>query len=94
MPIDELVRFKDLQRLNVAKSWAQLRHMQKHYAFPAGILLGPNTRAWSASEVKEWLASRPTEVSQQAKVRAARSIEARRANKSLPPVPPSSDKLA
>jgi predicted DNA-binding transcriptional regulator AlpA len=78
MPIDELLRFKDLQRLNVAKSWPQLRYMQKHYGFPAGILLGANTRAWSAREVKEWLEVRPTK-SSLIRERAERSVQARRA---------------
>jgi predicted DNA-binding transcriptional regulator AlpA len=78
MPIDELLRFKDLQRLNVAKSWPQLRYMQKHYGFPAGILLGANTRAWSAHEVKEWLEVRPTKSSLISE-RAERSVQARRA---------------
>ena len=50
MPIDELLRFKDLQRLNVVKSWPQLRYMQRHYGFPEGILLGENTRAWAACQ--------------------------------------------
>jgi predicted DNA-binding transcriptional regulator AlpA len=78
MPIDELLRFKDLQRLNVAKSWPQLRHMQKRYGFPAGILLGSNTRAWHAQKVKEWLEARPTE-SSLIRERAERSVRAKRA---------------
>ena len=53
MPIDELLRFKDLQRLNVAKSWPQLRYMQKHYEFPAGILLGPHPGRYVMHETYE-----------------------------------------
>lgn len=26
-------------------------------AFPAGVMLGPNTRAWREDEVKQWLAN-------------------------------------
>jgi predicted DNA-binding transcriptional regulator AlpA len=78
MPVDQLLRFRDLQRLNVAKSWPQLRYMQKHYGFPAGILLGSNTRAWQAHKVKEWLEARPTE-SSLIRERAERSVQAKRA---------------
>jgi hypothetical protein len=41
-------------------------------------LLGPSTRVWTAKEVNEWLASRPTEQSRQTRERVARSVEARR----------------
>jgi predicted DNA-binding transcriptional regulator AlpA len=83
MPIDELLRFKDLQRLNVAKSWPQLRHMQKYYGFPIGILLGANTRAWPTSKVKEWLEARPTE-SSLIRERAQSSVRAKRAKHTIP----------
>jgi hypothetical protein len=46
MPIDELLRFKDLRRLGVVSSWPQLRYMQENYGFPTGLLLGANSRAW------------------------------------------------
>jgi predicted DNA-binding transcriptional regulator AlpA len=78
MPIDELLRFKDLQRLNVVKSWPQLRYMQRHYGFPEGILLGENTRAWTSSKVQEWLEARPT-VSTLIRDRAEKSVRARSA---------------
>jgi predicted DNA-binding transcriptional regulator AlpA len=77
MPVDELLRFKDLQRHNVAKSWPQLRYMQKHYGFPVGILLGANTRAWSVQEVKKWLETRPTD-SLLIRERAESSVRAKR----------------
>jgi predicted DNA-binding transcriptional regulator AlpA len=78
MSIDEFLRFKDLQRLNVVKSWPQLRYMQDQYGFPEGKLLGANTRAWPSSEVKEWLDSRPT-ASSLIKQRAEKSVLAKRA---------------
>jgi predicted DNA-binding transcriptional regulator AlpA len=78
MPIDELLRFKDLQRLNIVKSWPQLRYMQRHYGFPEGILLGENTRAWAASKVQQWLEARPS-VSPLIRERAEKSVQARSA---------------
>jgi predicted DNA-binding transcriptional regulator AlpA len=75
--VPQLLRFKDLQRLGVTASWAGLRNLQDHQDFPLGKLLGPSTRVWTAAEVNEWLAARPIEVSEQTKLRAQRSIEAR-----------------
>jgi hypothetical protein len=76
--VPQLLRFTDLQRLNVAKTWAGLRHLQVHENFPLGKLLGPQTRVWTAGEVNTWLDSRPTEPSRQTQERAARSIAARK----------------
>ena len=52
-------------------------------AFRLGRLLGPGTRVWTEDEINEWLASRPVEISEQARRRAKASIEARRANGKL-----------
>lgn len=76
--VPQLLRFKDLQRLGVTASWAGLRNLQDHQDFPLGKLLGPSTRVWTAAEVNEWLASRPTDPSEQTKTRAAKSVAARR----------------
>jgi predicted DNA-binding transcriptional regulator AlpA len=75
--VPQLLRFKDLQRLGVTASWAGLRNLQDHQDFPLGKLLGPATRVWTAAEVNEWLASRPTEPSEQTKTRAEKSVAAR-----------------
>jgi predicted DNA-binding transcriptional regulator AlpA len=77
MFLEELVRFKDLRRLGVVTSWPQLRYMQEKYNFPAGMLLGANTRAWKATEIAEWLAARPTEPSPQTLERASKSQRAK-----------------
>jgi predicted DNA-binding transcriptional regulator AlpA len=77
--IEKLLRFKDLKDQGVVTSWPQLRRMQEHYGFPAGRLLGVNIRAWTESEVKQWLAACPVEPAQQTMERAAKSIPARRA---------------
>jgi len=76
--VPQLLRFKDLQRLNVTASWAGLRNLQDNQDFPLGKLLGPSTRVWTAAEVNAWLASRPTNPSEQTKARAAKSVAARR----------------
>jgi predicted DNA-binding transcriptional regulator AlpA len=77
MSLEELLRFKDLRRLGVVSSWAQLKFMQKKYGFPAGLLLGANSRAWRASEIERWLADCPTEPSPQVMERAEKSRRAR-----------------
>lgn len=55
-----LLRFRDLKERQIVLSWPQLRRMVRDYGFPAGLLLGPNTRAWPEEEVEQWLACRPT----------------------------------
>jgi predicted DNA-binding transcriptional regulator AlpA len=76
--VPQLLRFKDLQRLGVTSSWSGLRNLQDDQNFPLGKLLGPSTRVWTAAEVNAWLASRPTDSSEQTKTRAAKSVAARR----------------
>jgi predicted DNA-binding transcriptional regulator AlpA len=75
--VPQLLRFKDLQSLSITASWASLKHLQEQQSFPSGRLLGPATRVWTTAEVNAWLASRPTEPSQQTKTRAAKSVAAR-----------------
>jgi predicted DNA-binding transcriptional regulator AlpA len=77
--VPKQLRVKDLQQRGIAASHQAVRHLQLHENFPPGRLLGPNTRVWSVDEVNAWLATRPTEVSEQARRRARRSIEARSA---------------
>ena len=73
----QLLRFKNLQAAGIVRSWPQLRHMQKHYGFPLGILLGPNTRAWDIAEIDKWLANRPIESSAVTMERVEKSKRAR-----------------
>jgi hypothetical protein len=80
------LRYKDLLERGIVLSHAGLRHLQIHENFPLGKLLGPSTRVWTETEVAAWLASRPTEQSEQTKIRAAKSMavkQARRAAKML-----------
>jgi hypothetical protein len=76
--VPKLLRFRDLQDRGLAQSHAGLRHLQLHENFPLGRLLGPSTRVWTVDEINAWLASRPTDKSEQTKIRAAKSIAARR----------------
>jgi hypothetical protein len=77
--VPHFLRLKDLQERGIAMTHQAVRHMQIHEGFPPGRLLGPGTRVWSVTEINEWLDSRPVEVSEQARRRAQRSIEARKA---------------
>jgi hypothetical protein len=76
--VPRFLRLSDLQERGIAMTHQAVRHMQKDEGFPLGRLLCPGTRVWTVSEIKEWLANRPVEVSEQAKRRARRSIEVRR----------------
>jgi predicted DNA-binding transcriptional regulator AlpA len=76
--VPRFLRLSDLQERGIAMTHQAVRHMQKNEGFPPGRLLGPGTRVWTVSEINEWLANRPVEVSEQAKRRSQRSIEARR----------------
>lgn len=71
------LRFKDLQARRIVTSWPQSRFMQQQYGFPPGRLLGANSRAWTESEIKEWLANCPIEPSQHVMERAAKSVRAK-----------------
>jgi predicted DNA-binding transcriptional regulator AlpA len=77
--VPKFLRLKDLQERGIAPTHQSVRHMQKPENFPLGRLLGPGTRVWTVQEINEWLDSRPVEVSEQARRRAQRSIEARAA---------------
>jgi predicted DNA-binding transcriptional regulator AlpA len=54
-----LWRFFDLKFLGYATDRATLRRQIVRDGFPKPIVLGPNTVAWDADEVRAWLAGRP-----------------------------------
>ena len=54
-----LIRFEDLKARGIVRHWPTLRKWIANEGFPPGRKLAPNTRAWTAAEVDEWLASRP-----------------------------------
>ena len=40
--------------------WPQLQRMIDELGFPPGLLLSSNIRTWQVSEIRRWLAARPT----------------------------------
>ena len=55
----QYLRFNDLKAREIVRNRTTLARWIKKYGFPPGVLLGPNTRAWSADEVDAWLEARP-----------------------------------
>jgi predicted DNA-binding transcriptional regulator AlpA len=54
-----LLRYRHLKERHVVENWAQLQRLIKQQGFPAGRLLGPNTRVWTEDEVVDWVSTRP-----------------------------------
>ena len=55
---DELIwRFRDLKRKKIVGNWTTLLSWIRNEGFPAGIMIGPNSRGWIASESAEWIAN-------------------------------------
>jgi hypothetical protein len=54
------VRFNDLAGAGIVRNWETLRRLIDKDGFPAGVMLGRNTRAWPLDAVETWLAERPT----------------------------------
>jgi len=59
MSLPKLLRFNDLRTMRVVTNWPTLRRWIDEQGFPPGLMVGPNTRAWTEDSVAEWLASRP-----------------------------------
>jgi predicted DNA-binding transcriptional regulator AlpA len=53
------LRFKDLQRFGIVKTYPTLQDWIDKKGFPPGRMLGDNTRSWSEHEILEWVNSRP-----------------------------------
>ncbi len=51
-------RFTDLKAAGIVRNRMTLSRWIKSQGFPAGVLLGPNTRAWRADDIERWLAER------------------------------------
>jgi predicted DNA-binding transcriptional regulator AlpA len=58
MTVAKYLRYPDLVEAGIVANRVTLHRMIKS-GFPPGRLLGPNTRAWTETEVEAWLASRP-----------------------------------
>jgi hypothetical protein len=55
------VRYRDLVAAGIVANWTTLfRLIDGPEAFPPGVMIGPNTRAWRLDQVQEWLRARPT----------------------------------
>jgi predicted DNA-binding transcriptional regulator AlpA len=52
-------RFADLKKLGIVSNWQTLTRWIASGNFPAGRMLGANSRAWLVSEIEDWIASRP-----------------------------------
>lgn len=81
MSLPTFVRFKDLHDAGIVSSWNSLREMQERYGFPLGKMLGASIRGWDVSEIKDWLASRPTETPPRLIKRLENSVIARQARR-------------
>jgi predicted DNA-binding transcriptional regulator AlpA len=56
--IPRLLRYRDLKERGVCSNWTTLLRWIKAGTFPAGRLIGPNTRVWTETELADWLASK------------------------------------
>jgi predicted DNA-binding transcriptional regulator AlpA len=56
--LPKLLKFKDLKELGIVRNWTTLQRWIDSGHFPAGIKLGPNSRAWTEESIAEWLAAR------------------------------------
>jgi hypothetical protein len=54
------VRYTDLEAAGIVNNWTTLLRLIDVEGFPPGVMIGPNTRAWRADEVEQWLAERPS----------------------------------
>jgi predicted DNA-binding transcriptional regulator AlpA len=57
--IVKYLRFTDLKTAGVVNNRVTLHRLIKFQQFPPGRLLGPNTRAWTETEIQAWLDARP-----------------------------------
>ena len=55
------LRYHDLVERQIVNNRTTLQRWILKYGFPAGVLLGPNSRAWPAEQVDAWLEARAAE---------------------------------
>ena len=56
--VPPLLRFADLKARGIVGNWPTLLRWIAAEGFPAGLALGPNSRAWPEAEVMAWLETR------------------------------------
>ena len=54
------LRYVDLVELGIVGNRATLSNWIRDRGFPAGALIGPNSRVWDEGEIQAWIDSRPT----------------------------------
>ena len=59
--MQRLLRYDDLVARGIVRNRVTLSNWIKKEGFPAGQMIGPNTRAYPEDQVEAWLASRPKE---------------------------------
>jgi predicted DNA-binding transcriptional regulator AlpA len=59
--LPKFIRFRDLRDAGIADNYTTLARLVTEHAFPPGILISPNIRAWNLDEVERWLATRPSD---------------------------------
>jgi hypothetical protein len=59
--LPQFVQFSDLKSANLVASHCGLKLLIERHQFPPGRWLGASTRVWTVEEVRDWLATRPTE---------------------------------
>jgi predicted DNA-binding transcriptional regulator AlpA len=59
--VSKLLRFKDLQEKQIVDNRTTLSRWIRDEGFPPGVLLGPNSRAWTEESVELWLTARAVE---------------------------------
>jgi predicted DNA-binding transcriptional regulator AlpA len=55
------IRFRNLKAAGIAENWPHLLALIEGQNFPTGVMLSPNVRAWNIEDVRQWLATRPTD---------------------------------
>ena len=56
--MSKLLRFRHLKERRIVDNRTTLGRWIKRHGFPPGILIGPNSRAWTEEEIEAWLAER------------------------------------
>ena len=57
----DVLKISDLKEKGIVTNRVTLQRWIENGDFPAGIELGPNTRAWTEGEIKEWYERRRRE---------------------------------
>ena len=55
------LRFADLVERGIVNNRTTLSRWIKNYGFPPGVLIGPNTRAWTDDEIEAWQEAKAAE---------------------------------